>query len=522
MNEIDPEQAQRAIDFFQKLCTNTKGEWAGQRFNLIGWQRDLLWELFGRVTKDGYRQYRTCYAEIPKKNGKSELAAGVALKCLVADGEEGGEVYSAANDREQASIVFNVAADMVRNSPVLSRRLDIVDSRKRIVDHKTRSFYQALSRETCTKHGFNPSAIIVDELHAHKTRELYDILVEGTDTARRQQLVFIITTAGIYDVESICWEVREHARQVRDGIVEDPSVLPIMYFADKNEDWTDETVWRRVNPSLDHIFTIDKIRKHYDEVRQQPSRENNFRRYRLNQWVSQVERWMPMDKWDECGGEIKRESLLKRTCYGGLDLSSSVDLSAFALLFPPGDGLDRWTTILRFFMPKENVDEKARKDGVPYDMWIRAGLIVSTPGNVIDYAFIREEVRNAAQLYDLRQLAYDPWGAVKLISELQDDLDPQRDKDVLVECRQGYKSLSPPTKELMNLVLARKLNHGNNPVLRWCADNVVVEKDPAENIKPTKAKAKNRIDGIVALIMALSRGMVHHEERSWDGSVVWL
>ncbi len=511
MKDFDEQKATRAIRFFERHCTHIKGRWAGQRFQLIPWEGELLWELFGRVKPDGFRRYRICYCEIPKKNGKSELAAGIALKMLVADDEYGGEVYSAAADRKQAELVFDVAAQMVRNDPVLRKRLKIIDSRKQIADHRSNSFYQALSRETFTKHGLNPSAIIFDELHAQKTRELWDVLVEGTDAARTQQLIFAISTAGVYDQNSICWEIREHGRQILEGIIEDPSFLPVMYYADKGEDWENEKVWERVNPSLGYIFDLDVIRKHYKEAKEIPARQNNFRRYRLNEWVNQVSRWMPMDKWDLCDGEVAEKELLRRTCYGGLDLSSSIDMTAFVLVFPPVKKKEKWKVLPYFFIPEERMGERVKRDRVPYNLWVEAGLIEATPGNVIDYSFIKKRVVNCAKLFNLKEVAYDPWGAVKLAVELNGD-----EGIDMVEFRQGFKSMSPPTKELLVLVLGKQIEHGGNPVLRWCADNMVVEIDAAENIKPNKQKATERIDGMVALIMGLGRAIVNEEGSIYD------
>jgi phage terminase large subunit-like protein len=502
---FDLEKAKHAINFIETLCSHVKGKWAGMRFVLLPWQKELVWELFGRVKDNGFRQYRTCYEEIPKKNGKSELAAAISLLMLCGDGEQGGEVYSAAADKEQAGLVYAVAAQMVRNNQVLNNRLKVIDSKKRIVDFKSNSFYMALSRETMGKHGINPSAIIFDELHAQPTRELWDVLVEGTDYAREQQLVLALTTAGVHDVNSICWEVREHARQVKDGLIEDKSLLPIMYCADKERDnWEDPKVWERVNPSIGHIFTLDKIKEDYEKVKQNPARLNNFMRFRLNMWVNQASKWLQMDKWDKCAGEVNKKDLIKRVCYGGLDLSSTTDLTCFALLFPPCEGDDLWRVLCKFYVPEEGILKRSKKDRVPYDLWAKKGFITATPGNVIDYAFIRRDIVNASKIYNLKEVAYDPWGAVKLAVELDNE-----DGITMVEHRQGFKSMSPPTKELDVLIRGEKIAHGGNPVLRWCADNLVVQVDAAENVKPDKNKARERIDGIVAMVGGIARAIIN-------------
>jgi len=500
---------EKAVKDFIKSLTHTKGRWAGSFFEILPWQDDIIDQLFGTLKKNGKRQYRTVYIEIPKKNGKSELAAAIALHELFWDDEPGAEVYSAAGDREQAGLVYNVAAQMVRNDKYMSSRLKVLDSRKRIIDYETNSFYQVLSNESYTKHGLNPSCVIFDEIHAQPNRELYDVLTEGTDIAREQQIVFIITTAGIYDVNSIGWEVHNYACQVRDGIIEDNTFLPIIYAADQKDDWEDPQVWEKANPSLGYIFEKDNLEIHYKQAKANPARQNNFRRFRLNQWVNQIDRWLPMEKWDECDGKIDKEKLVKRTCYGGLDLSSSTDLTAFVLVFPPENKGEKWQILPHFFVPEDNIMERARRDKVPYDMWVRAGLITATPGNVVDYAWVRKAVNNAANIYNLKEVAYDPWGAVKLATELNEE-----DGITMVEHRQGWKSMSPPTKELLKMTLGVEFAHGGNPVLRWNADNLVVKIDPAENVKPAKDKSTERIDGIVAMVMALGRALLFFDKKS--------
>lgn len=511
---FDETKAQRAVEFFEKLLTHTKGRWAGVRFELLPWELDLIRTMYGTVREDGRRQYRIVYCEVPKKNGKSEVGAGVALKQLVADDEMGAEVYSAAGDREQASLVYNVAAQMVRNKPTLDKRLKVIDSRRRIVDHKHGGFYQVLSAESYTKHGISPSGIIFDELHAQPNRQLWDVLIEGTDAARDQQLVFVITTAGVFDPESIAWEVHDYACKVRDGVIVDPSFLPVIFESvapenkDEKDNWDDPVEWRKANPSMGYIFDEENISAHCQQAKNNPARLNNFLRFRLNRWVSQISRWMPMDEWNACAGDVVEKSLLRQPCYGALDLSSSLDMSSLALVFPPTDDEEIYRILMRYYMPAENIQERAKRDQVPYDMWIKAGLITATPGNVIDYKYIRKDVRKAAAKFGLQEIAYDPWGAVQLANQLQDD-----DGIVMVEHRQGYKSMSNPMKELMKLVKSKKLAHGGNPVLRWNADNIVVKTDPAENIKPEKAKSIGRIDGLVAVIMALGRALDNGGEK---------
>jgi phage terminase large subunit-like protein len=498
-----------AIEFIEQYCTHIKGNrWAGHRFTLIPWQRELLERAYGTLKANGNRQYRTIYCEVGKKNGKSELASCVALIGLVGDDEAGAEVYSAAGDINQASLVYYPAAQMVRNDEDLRERLKIIDSRRRIIDYQKNSFYQVLSSESFTKHGLNPSTVIFDELHAQKNRDLYDVLTEGTDIAREQQLIFIITTAGIHDENSIGWEVHDYARQVKEGIIDDPGFLPIIHAAEPDDDWEDPEVWKKANPSLGHIFDMDNLQAHYEAVKQNPARQNNFRRFRLNQWVSQVTRYIPMDHWRACDDPVDKGKLLGRQCFGGLDLSSKIDMASFVLVFPP-EGNEKWQVLPYYFMPEDTLMERAKEDRVPYDMWKRKGLITATPGNVIDYGFIEKQMVEAANLYSLQEISYDPWNATELATRMEND-----HGITMVEHRQGFKSMSEPTKKLHAHIIEEKLQHGGHKVLEWNADNLEVKTDESENVRPVKANTKKRIDGIVALIMAFGRAMQHHEQKS--------
>jgi phage terminase large subunit-like protein len=501
---IDKAKAQHAVDFIQSL-KHTKGQWAGQPFILLPWQEKIIRDIFGTVKGNGCRQYNTAYIEIPKKNGKSELAAAVALYLLFADDEPGAEIYSAAADRDQAAIVFNVAAEMVRMSPALMKRCRILDSVRRIVVYKTASFYRVLSADVKNKHGFNVHGVIFDELHAQPNRELYDVLTEGTGDARRQPLWFIITTAGI-DRNSICWEVHEKARQILNGTREDPSFYPVIYGLDDEENWEDEGNWYRVNPSLGTVIDIEKVQAAFNEAKQNVARENNFRRLRLNQWVKQSMRWMKLDKWDASAGIVDPDKLRGRNCYAGLDLSSTIDLTAFGMVFPDDDGT--YDVLMHFWIPEDTMIEKEKRDRVPYSRWVREGYVTATPGDVIDYKFVQSDIEEYAETYDIREIAFDRWGATKIQQDLTDA------GFTMVQFGQGFASMSPPTKELMTLVLGLKLRHGGNPVLRWNIDNLVVRQDPAGNLKPDKEKSTQKIDGAVALIMALDRATRHADTGS--------
>jgi phage terminase large subunit-like protein len=501
----DKEKAERAYNFISRL-THTKSKWAGVNWTWIPWQEELIKKVYGTVKKNGNRQYKTVYLEIGKKNGKTELGAAVALYQLLADKEQSAEVYSAAGDREQAALVYNVAAQMVRNNPSLSKRLKIVDSRKRIIDFNTNSFYQVLSSEAYTKHGISPSCVLCDETHAYPNRELYDVLTEGTDIARQQQIIFIMTTAGIYDENSIGYELHRYAEQVKEGIIDDPTFLPVMYCADpEKDDWEDEKVWEKVNPSLDYVFDIDNLRTHYKQVKSNPARVPNFQRFRLNMWVNNVTQWMPMDKWNACDDPVDKGRLLKRRCYGGLDLSSTLDLTCFCLVFPPDDINKKWIVLPHFYVPEDTIVKRTKEDNVPYNLWVQAGLITATPGNVVDYDFVKHDIVNASQIYDLRQVGYDPWNSTELAVGLTNDEGIE-----MVEMRQGAKTLSEPMKSLLKLVMSEKMAHGGHKVLSWNASNTVAKADENENLRPVKDRnQKKRIDGIVSLIMALGRALLN-------------
>lgn len=498
---FDERAATVAVNFFEKLLVHVKGEWAGQPFKLQDWQREkIIRPLFGWKREDGTRRYRTAYIEIPRKNGKSSLAAGIALLLLFADDEYGAEVYSAAADRDQASIVFDLAKQMRDSSRHLATRSEAY--KRAIVVPETMSSYKVISADAFSKHGFNAHGVVVDELHAQPNRDLVDVLTTSTG-ARRQPLVVFITTAG-FDRESICWEYHEYARQVLDGIIDDPTFFAYIAAADEKDDWLDEAIWRKANPGYGITVKEDYLHNEARRAEQVPAYQNTFRRLHLNQWTQQETRWMPMEAWDACGDPLNAKLLEGAACYGGLDLASSSDIASLVLCFPAEDGEEeRFAWLCFFWIPEENMIERARKDRVPYDAWSREGLIKATEGNVIDYGFIVRDIEALGEVYNIREIAFDRWGAFQ-VSQALEGLG-----FTMVGFGQGFASMSGPTKELLRLVLDGKLAHGGNKVLRWMADNVVVSIDPAGNLKPNKAKSREKIDGVVAGIMALDRAIRH-------------
>ena len=435
---------------------------------------------------------------IPTHN--SELAAAVALYLLCADREPGAEIYGCAADRQQASIVFDVAKEMVRKSPELSKKIKILEANKRLRYLSTNGFYQVLSAEVGTKHGLNVHGMVMDEVHVQPNRKLYDVMTKGSGDARRQPLYFLITTAG-NDINSICYELHCKAKDILEGRKNDPTFYPVIYGAEMDDDWSSEDVWRKANPSLGITVDMEKVKVAFEEARTNPADENTFRQLRLNQWVKQQVRWMPMDKWDECNFKVDKDELKGRICYGGLDLSSTTDISAFVLVFPPVDEDDKYQVLPFFWIPEENMERRVLKDHVPYDVWVANGTLKTTEGNVIHYDFIEKFIEDLGKVYNIKGICFDRWGAVQMSQNLQ-DLGFE-----VIPFGQGFKDMSPASKELMRLVLEKKIAHGGHPVLRWMMDNILVKTDPAGNIKFDKEKSSEKIDGAVALVMGLDRAV---------------
>ena len=495
----DEDAADFAVAFIESLC-HTKGTWAGKHFELIDWQEQIIRDIFGILKPNGYRQFNTAYVEIPKKQGKSELAAAVALLLTCGDGEERAEVYGCAADRNQAKIVFDVAVDMVKFCPALSRRVKILESQKKLIYKPTNSSYQVLSADVANKHGFNTHGVIFDELHTQPNRKLYDVMTQGSGDARMQPLYFLITTAG-NDTNSICYEIHQKAKDIEKGNKIDPTFYSVIYGADESEDWTDPKVWRKANPSLGITVAEEKVRAACESAKQNPGEENAFRQLRLNQWVKQSVRWMPMDKWDLCAGKIREEELEGRVCYGGLDLSSTTDITAFSLVFPPRDDEEEYIILPYFWIPEDTLDLRVKRDHVPYDVWQRQGYLQTTEGNVVHYGYIEKFIEELGKKFNIREIAFDRWGAVQMVQNLENM------GFTVVPFGQGFKDMSPPTKELMKLTLEKKLVHGGHPILRWNMDNVFIKTDPVGNIKADKEKSTEKIDGVIATIMALDRAI---------------
>lgn len=499
------DRAERVLKFLQHL-KHSKAPWAGHPFELLPFQIDFINQLYGTLRKDGQRQYRQALLYLPRKNGKTALAAGLALYHLAADGKPGGEVYMAAGSRDQASICFNQARDFVRGSKVLSKRLRVIEYSKRIIDKETGSILRALAADGGLAHGLNPTAIIADELHVwegKRGREMWEALQTGFG-AREEPLLLAISTAG-HDRTSLFWELYDHAKKVNEGMVKDPTFLPALYEADQQDDWTSPSTWAKANPALGTFRSLDDMKALFDRARQSPALENSFRRLYLNQWTQSETAWIPADRWDACGGLVVPERLKARECWGGLDLSSTTDLSAFVLVFPDDNDPPSYTVLPYFWLPEARTTAD-RRDVADYRAWARAGYMKLLPGDVLDQRAIKADIQRLAKQYRIKEIAFDRWNATQLAVELGEE------GANMVSTGMGYASLSAPTKTLEEWILAGRLNHGGHPVLRWCVGNVTLEQDAAGNIKPSKGRSKDRIDGAMALVLAISRAMLREKK----------
>lgn len=493
----DPETAQAAVDFIQRLF-HFEGRWAGNNFRLTWWQERLIRYVWGWNDKDGLRLIRQVYLEIPRKNGKSMFAAAIALLLAYADGEAAPQVFFAASDKEQASISYNMARVLIEQDEELAASTIIYNGAKRMLIPATHGELKALSGKTPKLYGLNLHGLVFDELMVQQNRVLWDALTTAQG-AREQPLIFAITTAG-WNRNSIAYEQREYTRQISEGTLTDHTFLGVVYTVPEDADWTLPETWKAASPSLGETISLDYYEKKCQEAIGQPSAQNSFRTLMLCQWVGQANRVIPMVDWDE-STSVDLPPLRGLRCHGGLDLSDTQDLSAFVLDFMdvPAEGFHVWLPF--FFIPEDGLAEKGRQDKVDYETWVSQGWITAIPGSVIRYEYIRETIREAAELYEIKDINFDRWGAVQLSRDLEDD------GFTMVKMGQGYASMSAPTKETLRLIADHKLITGDNPVLRWMADNVAGAMDPAGNLKLSKATSGSRIDGLVAGVMALDGQM---------------
>jgi len=492
--KFDSALAARAIGFFALLKLTKGRQFRGKPFILEPWQAFIVGSIFGWVDKaTGYRRYRYAYVEVPRKNGKSELAAGIGLLLAFFDEEMGAEVYSAATKRDQAKIVWDVAKDMVRQSPHLTGRIKSFKLNMNMP--QTNSKFEPLGADHSTMDGLNIHGVVIDELHAHKDRRMVDVLETAT-SARVQPLIFEITTAGELDLESVCWKHREYSTRVLDGIMDDHGSRGwFAYIAtiDEGDRWDNEKVWIKANPNVGVSKSLEQIRLECDKAKEMPSDENKFRRYHLDEWTKQSTRWINLDVWTECGHKYKEKSLEGKRCWAGLDLASTRDVNALALVFPD----DGYKVLPYFWVPAENVRPRVRRDRVRYDTWIEQGHLMTTAGTVTNYNDIHTYLNGLKRRFDIRQLAIDEWNATHLAVQLEDD-----GWDVVL-MKQNMHHMAGPTKELERLIMQRKMGHNFNPVLTWMFDNVAIRRDSEDNIKVDREHSREKVDGIVAIVMAL-------------------
>jgi len=504
----DEAAAEAAVAFFPAYLTFTKGEWAGKPFHLEPWEADrIIRPLFGWKRADGTRRYRKCIVWLPRKNGKTELAAGISHLALLGDAEPGAEVYAIAKDKAQASLVFNIASQMAAASPALSALLEIWKTS--IYCPATNGSFKPLTGASKGKHGLNMSGLIGDEVHEWPSGDLYTF-VHQSSVSRRQPIEFLISTAG--QKLGYGYELWDYCQKVIDGTIEDEETLIVIFAADAEDDWTSPDVWRKANPNFGISVKESYLAAECAKAMASPRLENDFKRYHLNIWTEQAVRWLPMHLWDACKGADDWKALAERLrgkyCYAGLDLSQKIDLTAEVLTFPPQPGLDRWAFVPRFFVPKDRIEERVKTDRVPYDRWLKAGALFATPGNVIDYDFIKAQILEDARTYEIRGVGCDPFNAMQLMIQLNGEgLNA-------VEVRQGFLTLSGPCKELEAFVISQKAEHGAHPVLRWCASNVAIDQDAAGNIKPNKAKSAERIDGIAGAVTGLAMALAEKPPQS--------
>lgn len=497
-------RADHAVAYFRELLVHTKGIWARRPFILAPWEEtEVIRPLFGTVvwepTWESYlRRYRELYLSTGRKNGKTELLAGLVLYLLCGDGEEAAEVYGLALDKDQAGLGYSAAARMVELSKPLRDRLAVLRGVRRIVDEETASFFAIIAGDALGALGTGPHGAYIDELLTQPSRELYDALRTGFGT-RSQPLLILATTA---DNDPAGFAAAERAWSER--VLEDPDLdrarLVVLHAVPKDADWTDEASWYLANPALGDYLDIRILRAECAKAIANPAEERSFRQYRLNQQTPQAGRAIALDTWDLGAGPLEAE-LAGRTCYAGLDLASTIDLASYALDFPDGDG--GHDVIWRAYTPEDRLAELDRRTGGKAAVWAAEGYLTVTPGNVIDYDAIKVALRADAEAYNLAEVAFDRWGATQLSSELLEEGFP------LIQTGQGFASMSGPTKELLRLIAAGKYRHGGNPLVRWQAGNLITRTDPSGNIKPDKARSSDKIDSIVAGIMALDRALRH-------------
>lgn len=520
---FDEDAAQRVVQFFSRFLRHSKGRWAGQPFELFDWQyEELIAPLFGWMRSDGLRRFRTAYVELPKKNGKSAIASGIGLYLLMADREPGAEVYSLACDRAQASIVHGEAIRMVESSEALSNYLRINRTTSNISFDRANAWYRAVSSESENKEGLNAHGLICDELHAWKGqpgRRLFST-IKWAGAAREQPLLFCITTAGD-DVKSICYEQYLYAKQILNGTVQDPRFFALIKEANLEDDWQDESTWRKANPSLGLTIHVDDFRSDCEEAKSRPSEQSAFKRYRLNIWSSSTNPWLRIEDWQACHKEFDVQNLESITCFGGLDLSKTRDFTALALVWPmesssqqPEIDADFFVKCF-FWLPEDLVSDPGSPE--EYRVWRDQGWLEATPGNVIDYSWVKNRMGELVEQFQIQEFAYDPYNAEQVTQEIEDQVGIER-----ILFPQTIVNYAEPSREFERLVISKRIAHDGNPILSWMIGNVAVKSDVNRNIRPVKPEEgdSRKIDGVTATIMGLARAIEGSYQNSGDSLII--
>lgn len=502
------------MEFCELFLTHTKGETAGKPFILEPWQRRIMRALFGWKQADGYRWYRRLDLWIPRKNGKSALAAAIALYMTFADGEIGAEVYLVANDKEQAKVIFKVAAQMVKVCPELAETSTTFNRTSAIVVPETLASLMALSAAPGNKDGLNPSCVVFDEIHELRKVDLWEKMTTGSGT-RNQPLLVCLSTAGS-NRQTIGYREYKQDKRIAQGRSKIADRLVVIYEADPRDDWKSVKTWKKCNPALGSFLKIGTIKSLLAEALEDAAKEATLKRYHLNIWTSQKTGWIDIERWDACAGNVDPAKMALLPCWIGLDLSKRSDLTAACALFREeirpaqvvdgGDVLPavrKYFAMWHFWVPEEDVELKEQRDGVQYREWARAGLLTLTPGHCIEYAAVREFLLEEwARRFQIREVCYDPYNANMLVDDLQ------KRNLTTVEIPQVPKHVSPATMELKNLILSESIQHGDNPIARWMIENVAVLIDHNANERLTKKNSTSRIDGLAALVNALARASV--------------
>lgn len=493
--------ASHAIRFFSYLNL-WEGSGAGSSFALRPWQAFIVGSIFGWKRDDGTRRYRTAWVEVPRKNGKTPLAAGIGLYLLKPDGEAAPQVLAIATKKEQADLIFSHASIMAAGSGIAELR-NLKFEQNKIKDDFMRGVFKPLARDAHTEDGLNPHGALFDEVHKYKDRKMWDVISSALGS-RRQPLKLCITTAGDgADLMMIGYELHDYAEKILDGGIENDTWFCYIAGVDEGDDWKDEATWRKANPNMDVSVFMDFLRDELQMAIASPASQDSFRRNFLNEWIYRAEKAIDIEKWLAGGSEINLADLKGRPCYGGIDMSTNVDLSDFTLRFPPMADNEQWRSLYFPFLPRDILKKAEDRDRVPYRQWAEDGYLTPTPGNVIDERAIRAKVMDQAALYDIRDIGFDPWSATAMALELQDE------GLQMVEMRQGMYTMAMPSKQYDTKILAGLHNHGHHPIATWSASNLMWETDSNENFRPSKKASRTRIDPIVADIMAHGRAVVH-------------